>query len=82
MVLLCIPSNFGLVKFSWKLCGLVWFPIWFGVDEFGLLWLSSVWFAVVDFCLVWNLQWSSYLSIHFLAGKHKKHVFLCYPAKK
>ena len=44
MVLLCIPNQFGLVKFGWELSGLVWFGIiWFGVDEFGLVWLSSVW---------------------------------------
>ena len=51
MVLLCIPSQFGLVKFGWELSGLVWFCIiWFGVDEFGLadsglLWMSLVWFG-------------------------------------
>ena len=39
MVLLCIPSQFGLVKFGWELSGLVWF----GMDEFGLVQLSSVW---------------------------------------
>ena len=33
MVLLCIPSQFGLVKFGWELSGLVWF----GVVEFGLV---------------------------------------------
>jgi len=36
MVLLCIPSQFGMVKFGWDFSGLVWF----GVDEFGLVWLS------------------------------------------
>ena len=46
MVLLCIPSQFGLVKFGWELCGLVWFgKIWFGMDEFGLVWLSSDWYG-------------------------------------
>ena len=44
MVLLCIPSQFGLVKFGWELSGLVWFGIiWFGVDKFGLVWMSLVW---------------------------------------
>ena len=43
MVLLCIPSQFGLVKFGWELSGLVWFGIiLFGMDEFGLVWLSLV----------------------------------------
>ena len=43
LVQLCIPSQIGLVKFSWELSGLVWFGIiWFGVDEFGLVWLSLV----------------------------------------
>ena len=37
MVLLCILSQFGLVKFGWELFGLVWF----GMDEFGLVWLSN-----------------------------------------
>ena len=38
MVLLCIPSQFGLVKFGWELSGLVWFDIiWFGVDEYDLV---------------------------------------------
>ena len=32
MVLLCIPSHFGLVKFCWEL---------FDLDECGLMWLSS-----------------------------------------
>ena len=42
MVLLCIPSQFGLVIFVWELFGLVWFgKIWIGMDEFGLVWLSS-----------------------------------------
>ena len=36
MVQLCIPSQIGLVKFSWKLSGLVWF----GVVEFGIVWMS------------------------------------------
>ena len=46
MVLLCILSQFGLVKFGWELCGLVWFgKIWFGMDEFGLVWLSLVWYG-------------------------------------
>ena len=38
MVLLCIPSHFGLVKFGWELSGLVWFgTIWFGVEMFGFV---------------------------------------------
>ena len=41
MVLLCIPSQFGLVKFGWELSGLVWF----GMDEFGLVQLSLVWYG-------------------------------------
>ena len=46
MVLLCIPSQFGFLKFSW-----------FRVVEFGLVWLSSFWcgqvgFGAFDFCLV------------------------------
>ena len=41
MVLLCILSQFGLVKFGWELSGLVWF----GMDEFGLVQLSSVWYG-------------------------------------
>ena len=46
MVLLCILSQFGLVKFGWELSGLVWFgKIWFGMDEFGLVWLSSDWYG-------------------------------------
>ena len=50
MVLLCIPSQFGLVKFDWELSGLGWFgKIWFGMDKFGLVWLSSVWFDEVNF---------------------------------
>ena len=37
-VLLCIPSQFGLVKFGWELSGLVWFDIiWCGMDEFGVV---------------------------------------------
>ena len=41
MVLLGIPSQFGLVKFCWELSGFVWFDtIWFGVDEFGLVWFG------------------------------------------
>ena len=44
MVVLCIPSQFGLVKFGWELPGLVWFGIiWFGLVEFGLIWMSLVW---------------------------------------
>ena len=39
MVLLYI--QFGLVKFGWELSGLVWF----GMDEFGLVQLSSVWYG-------------------------------------
>ena len=51
MVLLCILSQFGLVKFGWELSGLVWFGMdefglvqlnWFGMDEFGLVWMSLV----------------------------------------
>ena len=38
MVLLCILSQFGLVKFGSELSGLVWF----GIDEFGLMEMSSV----------------------------------------
>ena len=41
MVLLCILGQFGLVKFGWELSGLVWF----GMDEFGLVQLSSVWYG-------------------------------------
>ena len=42
MVQLCIPSQFGLVKFGWKLSGLAWHGIiWVGVDEFGFVCLSS-----------------------------------------
>ena len=58
MVLLYIPSQFGLIKFGCELSGLVWFDIiWCGMDEFGLLWLSlvwygSVWVGVVKFALV------------------------------
>ena len=37
MVLLCILSQFGLVKFGWELSGLVWF----GMDEFGLVQLKD-----------------------------------------
>ena len=48
MVQLCIPRQFGLVKFRWELSGLVWFGIiWFGMDEFGLVHLT--------FCLVWKM---------------------------
>ena len=46
MVLLCMPSQFGLVKFGWELSGLVCVGIiWFGMDEFGLVWLSSDWYG-------------------------------------
>ena len=46
MVLLCILSQFGLVKFGWELSGLVWFvKTWLGIDEFGLVWMSSVWYG-------------------------------------
>ena len=51
MVLLCILSQFGLVKFGWELSGLVWFDIiWCGMDEFGvveigLVWMSLVWWS-------------------------------------
>ena len=42
IVLLCILSQFGLVKFGWELSGLVLLGIiWFGMVEFGLMWLSS-----------------------------------------
>ena len=41
MVLLCILSQFGLVKFGWELSGLVWF----GMDVFGLVQLSSDWYG-------------------------------------
>ena len=41
MVLLCIPSQFGLLKFGWELSGLVRF----GMDEVGLVQLSSVWYG-------------------------------------
>ena len=63
MVLLCILSQFGLVKFGWELSGLVWF----GMDEFGLVQLSSVWygwvwFGVDEFGLVWmSLVWCSWV---------------------
>ena len=43
MVLLCILSQFGLVKFGCELSGMVWF----GMDEFGLVQL------MVEFSLVW-----------------------------
>ena len=43
IVLLCIPSQFGLVKFGLELSGLVWF----GMDEFGLVQL------MVEFSLIW-----------------------------
>ena len=50
VVLLCIPSLFGLVKFGQELSGLVlvWYNLvcyvrfWFGMGEFGLVWLRSV----------------------------------------
>ena len=46
MVLLCILSQFGLVKYGWELSGLIWFYInWFGRVKFGLVWLSSVWYG-------------------------------------
>ena len=41
VVLLCILSQFELVKFGWELSGLVWF----GMDVFGLVQLSSVWYG-------------------------------------
>ena len=41
MVLLGTPSQFGLVKFGLELSGLVWF----GMDVFGFLYLSSVWYG-------------------------------------
>ena len=42
------------IKFGWEWSGLVWF----GMDEFGLVWMSLVlcgwvWFWVVEFGLVW-----------------------------
>ena len=48
MVLLCLPSQLGLVKFGWELSDFVWFYIiWFGVwlggVKFGLVWMSVVW---------------------------------------
>ena len=45
MVLLCMPSQFELVKFGWELSGLVSVGIiWFGVVEFKLVWrMSLVW---------------------------------------
>ena len=37
MVRLCIPSQFGLVKFGWELSGLVLFDIiWCGMGRFRL----------------------------------------------
>ena len=63
-VLLCTPSQFGLVKYGWELSGLVWFYInWFVMDDFGLVllslvWYRFVWFGVVEFGLVWiSLVW-------------------------
>ena len=68
MVLLCIPSKFGLVKFGWELSGLVWFGtilfclVWFGLVQFDMdeclvvFSLSLVWMSlvgVVEFSLVW-----------------------------
>ena len=41
LVLLCILSQFWLVKFGWELSGLVLF----GMDEFGLVQLISVWYG-------------------------------------
>ena len=38
MVLLCILSQFGLVKFGWESSGFVWF----GMDELSLVQLGSV----------------------------------------
>ena len=47
MVLLCMPSQFGLVKFGWELSCLVCIGIIrFGMDEFGLEdKLIFVWFG-------------------------------------
>ena len=46
MVLLCMPSQFGLVKFGWELSCLVCIGIIrFGTDEFGLVWLSLDWYG-------------------------------------
>ena len=41
VVLLCILSQFELVKFGWELSGLVLF----GMDEFGLVQMRSVWYG-------------------------------------
>ena len=65
MVLLCMPSQFELVKFGWELSGLVSVGIiWFGVVEFKLVWRMSlvwcgwVWFGVVEFGLIcMSLVW-------------------------
>ena len=65
MVLLCMPSQFGLVKFGWELSCLVSVGIiWFGVVEFKLVWRMSlvwcgwVWFGVVEFGLIcMSLVW-------------------------
>ena len=55
MVLLCIPSQFGMYEFGlvWLSSdlGLVWMSlVWcgrvrFNMDEFGLVWLSSFWYG-------------------------------------
>ena len=51
MVLLCMPSQFGLDKLGWELSGLVCIGIiWFGINEFDLVWLSS------DIGLVWRMS--------------------------
>ena len=39
ILLVCILRQFRLVKFDWELSGLVWF----GMDEFGSVWMSLVW---------------------------------------
>ena len=41
MILLCISSQFGLVKFGWELSDL----FWFGAVKFGLVWMSLVWYG-------------------------------------
>ena len=46
LVLLCMPSQFELVKFGWELSGLVCIGvIWLGMDEFGMVWLSLDWYG-------------------------------------
>ena len=50
MVLLCIPSQFRLVKFGWELSGLVWF----GLLWLSLFWYRLVWFGMYEFGLVFT----------------------------